>query len=476
LRGQEQSPGVQLAGCSLSTPRESENCGGEVGTYKANGQLDNGVDPDHELSTSTIPRSQQWLEEPPRFYNRLQPRNALLRLLDHLPSKAQCDILVSNFVESIHAVIPLMHLPTFRQQYISFWSWLEKCDHDVTPVGIMSEIPSWVSLFFAILFASSVSCSSSQFTSTFGKIQRSVVSAKLHKSTMDALAFVSFPRSPTVYSLMAYLTLHNLLIREEEPSTPCSFIGVALRIAQAMGFHRDGSNFDLDPIQAEVQRRIWWHIIHMDVLSSIPSGLPPLMLNDSLHDTRMISELKDEYIGTTRGEEYERVVRQASSKSHITDNPKRLGVDCSKIDNTMVDVRLLVAVGRYSITTTMRHILGRQFRVGPQSMELVASLRHKIDLLGVQLKERIEQVLLMDISREQEQKASLQTPLLLSLPEDGSIPCKSVRLQSTPGNSRVFQDWARTLLNLMIDRTYCILYQPLVKEPDSELGLYVRNE
>ena len=99
------------------------------------------------------------------------------------------------------------------------------------------------------------------------------------------------------------------------------FIGLALRVAQSMGLHRDGSLYGIDPVEAEVRRRVWWHILHLDVMTALASGLPPLVNGEDLYDTRPISELKDEYIGTPEGIEYERAVAEGRRSPDTPDDP-----------------------------------------------------------------------------------------------------------------------------------------------------------
>ena len=40
--------------------------------------------------------------------------------------------------------------------------------------------------------------------------------------------------------------------------------GLALRIAQSLGLHRDGERLGVSPFQAEIRRRLWWHILSRD--------------------------------------------------------------------------------------------------------------------------------------------------------------------------------------------------------------------
>jgi Fungal specific transcription factor domain len=73
--------------------------------------------------------------------------------------------------------------------------------------------------------------------------------------------------------------------------------GMAIRIAQQLGLHRDGSRLGLSVFETEIRRRVWWHIIYMDrtiarTSGFVPAPLPsndtclPLNVNDSdLHPT-----------------------------------------------------------------------------------------------------------------------------------------------------------------------------------------------
>jgi hypothetical protein len=40
--------------------------------------------------------------------------------------------------------------------------------------------------------------------------------------------------------------------------------GVAVRLGQTMGLHRDGITLGLSPFETEMRRRLWWHLVHLD--------------------------------------------------------------------------------------------------------------------------------------------------------------------------------------------------------------------
>lgn len=56
------------------------------------------------------------------------------------------------------------------------------------------------------------------------------------------------------------------------------FLGIIVRMAQRMGYHRDPSHFPhISPFQGEMRRRVWSIIVDTDVLVSAQVGLPRLL-------------------------------------------------------------------------------------------------------------------------------------------------------------------------------------------------------
>lgn len=217
----------------------------------------------------------------------------LERLIKGLPPKETCDLLCKEYFVRVHAILPIIHGPSFEKQYRMLWlSWPNEFIENIRS-GIMAKNPSFLALLYAVLFAASTTASAGALKPHFNGATTGSVSLTLLSLTKASLSLVSFPERPALDSLSAFLVSQNMLMREEEAITTCSFVGIALRVAQGMGFHRDGSNFNLDPTQAEVKRRVWWHIIHTDVMTSIGCGLPPIWVDDGCHDTRMISERQD---------------------------------------------------------------------------------------------------------------------------------------------------------------------------------------
>lgn len=65
-----------------------------------------------------------------------------------------------------------------------------------------------------------------------------------------------------------------------------------VRIAQKMGYHRDGEALGLPPFETEMRRRMWWYIILQDAKNALVSGLSHSMLPSSW-DTKMPINVND---------------------------------------------------------------------------------------------------------------------------------------------------------------------------------------
>ena len=258
-------------------------------------------------------------------------------MLHQIPTKRQCHVLYRCYILGVHPVMPLIHPPTLLGYYEEFWNWYDHKSPSKTPYAH----PSFIPLLFAMLYGGSVSCSAKKLKAEFGDISRSHLSSRLHDHVTRCLSLISFPRTPTLPSLIAFLIVQTILAKEEEPLTSSSFIGLGLRVAQIMGLHRDGAQFGLDPCEAEVRRRVWWHIAHMDSVMSISSGLPPLVNDESYWDVRPISELKDRLLGTPDGSQYQQAITAGERLQDIPDDPLKGGGD------SFVSVVHVMAQGKY---------------------------------------------------------------------------------------------------------------------------------
>ncbi|KZF22418.1 hypothetical protein L228DRAFT_201510, partial [Xylona heveae TC161] len=382
----------------------------------------------HYIGT-TEPNFSFWASRRPTGLRSNAP--SLSSMLSALPPRETCDFFYENFLECVHPLIPLIHITTFDSRYRQFWDWHKNWKVGDAPDGILLENPSFLPLLLTVLFTGSVA--RSKIDVGLNMCPPLETQKRLYQMIPLALAMVGFPHSPAIYSLMAFILLNSMLIREEESLSSCSFVAVAFRISQAMGLHKDGTDFGLDDIQTEERRRVWYHLLHLDVMTSIVSGLPLVASSEMFSNTRMIGELRDEYIG----------------KVQLTKE-----VDCSPI----IDSNYILTAGRYDSTSCIRSILLRQFSPSPLGLSAVKNMEQTIEELQTRMEERIKRL----NSQSREERTSASSSRSNSAPPTAS----------DNGDAHVLNLWGRSLLKLMVEKAYCLLYQPTMR--DSNLWMELR--
>ena len=390
-------------------------------------------------------------------------------ILRDLPGKSVCDIMYKAFLNGVHPIMPLIHVPTFAKEYSAFWVWFPNNIRSM-PDPTLSENHGFFPLFFSILYAGSMSLTAEAIEKIIPGQTKMEVTKSLYSGSMHALSASSFPRTPTLSSLIAFLIAQTCLIREEEPLTSCSFLGMAMRVAQSMGLHRDGSLFGLNEIECEIRRRIWWHIVYLDVQGAIATGLPPLGgSGEDLFDTKMVSELKDEYIGLPPQDRRKAAeAAAATATTTTTAGPQTSGKHTRRasLDEYLNSPAMILAAGRYDMTTVLRKLIIQLFSTKPL---------HKADLLDMgggifRLKLRLEDRIARIPAR--------------GIPEMGFTPRYDPDFHELIGHDEsspdaekaiVFNGWARIMLSMFADRTFGVFYQSFLKSSKSKLWDHARH-
>lgn len=219
-----------------------------------------------------------------------------------------------------------------------------------------------------------------------------------------------------------------------------------------MGLHRDGSLFNLTEIECEVRRRVWWHIMYLDIQGAIAAGLPPLGgSGEDQFDTKMVSELRDEYIGCASpgNPTPRRSPSPADSPMSSTSSTSR-----SKTSPAMI-----LAVGRYETTILLRKIISCLLGIKAPNKHDLAQMGEMIYTLKSKLEARIVRI------------------PARGLPELGFIPPREPASDAgvDARDEVVFNSWARIMLSMLSDRAYGVLYQPFLKSTKSKLWLHARH-
>lgn len=108
-----------------------------------------------------------------------------------------------------------------------------------------------------------------------------------------ALAEADFLNSPDLVLVQAFTLFLFLLRLDESPGFVWMMTGLAIRMAQSIGLHRDGTNFqNLKPYDIEMRRRVWWAVCMLDIRASENQGTDMTIANDSF-DTKLPLNIND---------------------------------------------------------------------------------------------------------------------------------------------------------------------------------------
>lgn len=187
------------------------------------------------------------------------------QLIAGVPEKKVADRLLSLWFNSPDPFKPLIHAPTFQDEYRRFWR---------SP----RETPAmWLGLLFSIMSLAAsfglrdVDSSSPQAQQVLQDVN------KYHKLAASAALLGDFtkPKQYTIECLILYaagLRSNNAFVNV------WLMIGLLIRLALRMGYHRDPSHYPaISVFHGEMRRRVWAIISMIDVLISFQLGLPSMV-------------------------------------------------------------------------------------------------------------------------------------------------------------------------------------------------------
>ena len=158
----------------------------------------------------------------------------------------------------------------------------------------------WLGLLFAIL------AMGAQFQAAFGNHEvtlQGVATSSLFTARIDfyreklvqCLILANYAKCPpyTVEVLILYFGSECLRSADSQFSMSI-LVGIVVRVAFRMGYHREPSRFsDISPFRAEMRRRTWLTVLSLDLATSSQVGLPRL-IQPFMCDTREPRNLFEE--------------------------------------------------------------------------------------------------------------------------------------------------------------------------------------
>ena len=193
-------------------------------------------------------------------------------VLAAIPCRSIVDRLVSQFVKEVEIAPMVLHIPTFLNEYEHFW------DHqDETSI-------IWIGLLFAIMclavlhqqygFETVSPVLNAQDGTDSGRL------VQLYRTKIAQCLVLGNYTKPSRYAvetLLLYMHVEHFRSKDTETGL-WILLGITLRLALRMGYHRDGSDFSqISPFHAEMRRRVWCILFMMDAGAAAQFGLPRMV-------------------------------------------------------------------------------------------------------------------------------------------------------------------------------------------------------
>ncbi|KAL4928270.1 putative C6 transcription factor [Aspergillus undulatus] len=204
-------------------------------------------------------------------------------LLSDIPERQITDRLVSYYLNSREPIVTILHVPTFQKEYNKFWS---------SPTDV--SLP-WLGLLYAMMALSTMfyQRTGDPIYGTTGNY--SDIAGVFRKRSAQCLVqsnYIAAGRYKVeglfIYTMSEFYKKHDV-----ETGVPF-LLGIAIKLAMRMGYHRDPQHFpSISVFDGEMRRRMWVFLCQLDALLSFEVGIPRT-IQDWQYDTELPRNLKDE--------------------------------------------------------------------------------------------------------------------------------------------------------------------------------------
>lgn len=179
------------------------------------------------------------------------------------------------YKENVDPLVKVLHVPTFEPQFFEAIAQPDKITKSFEP------------LIFAIYYGAVTSMTPTDCTEKCGE-ERTTMLQRYRFGLEQCLARANFLFCDEMVILQAFIVFLILLRRNDDARKIWTLTGLAVRIAQTLGIHRDGTHFGLTPFNIEMRRRLWWQVCILDARSSEDHGCDPTIV-EAQFDTKMVS-------------------------------------------------------------------------------------------------------------------------------------------------------------------------------------------
>ncbi|KAK4863466.1 hypothetical protein LT330_002244 [Penicillium expansum] len=198
------------------------------------------------------------------------------------PGYEEANKLWNAYVQNVEPLCKVLHIPTVAKM-----------------VKTVSKEPYMASksdecLLFAIYHFAVFSMSDADCLREFNQSRNDLIS-KYRTVVYQTLINVSWLNTTSMPVLQAY-TLFLIAMRTQiDSDTFWILTGIAIRLAQRMGLHRDGDTLGLPPFEVQMRRRLFWQLLPLDSYAGQVCGTG-ILISPNSWDTKQPLNINDDQI------------------------------------------------------------------------------------------------------------------------------------------------------------------------------------
>ncbi|OLN97826.1 putative transcriptional regulatory protein C139.03-like protein 2, partial [Colletotrichum chlorophyti] len=221
------------------------------------------IEEEHDIqSVLTTPGSEPVSQGPSPFnpMGLLSAPDPKINLAELMPPKWGASELWKTYVEHVEVCNKVLHRPT--AEVVVYTALNDPHTASLEALAVT----------FAVFFVATVALEPTTAQNITGEDK--VTSLLRFKTGLEqAFAKADFLEHPSV-KLLEALCVYLAALRIHNPGRGLwTLNGLAIRAAQSIGLHRDGTKLGLSPFESEIRRRLWWHLIARDGRSSEDYGI-----------------------------------------------------------------------------------------------------------------------------------------------------------------------------------------------------------
>lgn len=186
------------------------------------------------------------------------------------------------FKDNVDPLIKIFHRPSTE---LAVAEAAKSLDHLSKPTETM---------MFAIYFAVITSLSDVECLNDLG-IEKQTALETYRFGFEQAMARADFLSTQELVVLQSFVLFLTCVRRFDDSRYAWTLTGLVIRMAQALGVHRDGLVFGLSPFETEMRRRLWWQICNLDMRASEDHGSDPSIVEQTF-DTKFPLNINDDDI------------------------------------------------------------------------------------------------------------------------------------------------------------------------------------